>query len=372
MRVSGSPEPRDVPYTAWIRTIPGYKGNPCDGHCDGHCSKDGGRERRDTGGESARKPRDTVFAPAIRTIPAIDGPGVPIDTRKGRAPHGTLYESTVRYVPVAAGAGKPLEMHAQARAVDLGVAFLATQRMPASLSRPKRTALSVALHAIAIGVPVFLSLWYGSSKLDLAKFERTWLVAPLPPAAASAYHPPAVVKAPAQTMARRAPAPGQVVMPLAIPQHPALIAEAPPPMPEEAPGVPVGIPGGVSEGAGDLLAALALPPPVAAPAPATVTAAEKPLAPVHVGGVIQPPHALLQLAPEYPKLARLSRVQGDVVITAIIDAHGKVVQMKVMSGPPLLFEAALETLKHWVYEPTELNGRPVPIEMNVTIHFRLS
>jgi protein TonB len=61
-----------------------------------------------------------------------------------------------------------------------------------------------------------------------------------------------------------------------------------------------------------------------------------------------------------------------VIIDAIIDEHGNIAQMNVVSGPPLLIQAALEALRKWKYEPTYLNDEPVPVQLNVTVSFRVN
>jgi TonB family protein len=58
-----------------------------------------------------------------------------------------------------------------------------------------------------------------------------------------------------------------------------------------------------------------------------------------------------------------------VVVNAVIDEHGNVVQAHIVSGHPLLMTAALNAVLQWKYEPTLLNGTPVAIEMEVTVHF---
>jgi protein TonB len=65
-------------------------------------------------------------------------------------------------------------------------------------------------------------------------------------------------------------------------------------------------------------------------------------------------------------------VQGDVKIDAILDEQGNVIDMKVVSGHPLLYQAALDALSKWKYEPTYLNDEPIAVELVVTITFQLS
>ncbi len=70
--------------------------------------------------------------------------------------------------------------------------------------------------------------------------------------------------------------------------------------------------------------------------------------------------------------ARQMRVEGDVTIQADIDAGGNVLGMKVVSGPRVLHEAAMEALRRWKYDPATLNDQPVPSNTLVTIKFRLN
>jgi len=59
------------------------------------------------------------------------------------------------------------------------------------------------------------------------------------------------------------------------------------------------------------------------------------------------------------------------VIDCVIDTHGNVTQMKVVSGSPLLVQSAMQALSEWKYQPTLLNGHPVSVEMLVTVNFQL-
>jgi TonB family protein len=62
---------------------------------------------------------------------------------------------------------------------------------------------------------------------------------------------------------------------------------------------------------------------------------------------------------------------GEVVIDAVLDERGNVTDMKVLSGPPLFYSAALAALAEWKYEPTYLNDEPISVQLIVTISFRL-
>jgi len=92
---------------------------------------------------------------------------------------------------------------------------------------------------------------------------------------------------------------------------------------------------------------------------------------VRVGGDVQAPRLLSRVQPVYPAVARTARIEGDVVVDAIIDEHGNVVKAHVVSGPGLLVPAALAAVQQWKYAPTYLNGVAVPIGMNVVVQFHL-
>jgi protein TonB len=99
---------------------------------------------------------------------------------------------------------------------------------------------------------------------------------------------------------------------------------------------------------------------------------EPPAGPVRVGGNIKEPKKLRNVPPQYPDVAKQARVQGVVVLEATIDRSGRVDNVRVLRGIPLLNEAALDAVRKWVYSPTMLNGEPVPVVMTVTVNFTLS
>jgi TonB family protein len=69
---------------------------------------------------------------------------------------------------------------------------------------------------------------------------------------------------------------------------------------------------------------------------------------------------------------RFLDIWGTVVVDAVIDGHGNVVQARVVSGHPLLMDAALKAVLLWKYDPTTLNGQPVSVELQVQVHFKLN
>jgi protein TonB len=116
-------------------------------------------------------------------------------------------------------------------------------------------------------------------------------------------------------------------------------------------GVPGGVVGGIVGGGGEA--------PPATPA-------------VRVGGQIKEPKKLKHVNPVYPAIARQARVQGVVVLECTINRQGRVADIKILRGIPLLDAAAIEAVRQWVYEPTLINGKPVPVIMTVTLNFRIA
>lgn len=92
-------------------------------------------------------------------------------------------------------------------------------------------------------------------------------------------------------------------------------------------------------------------------------------APLRVGGEVKPPRMISSVLPVYPSIARQAGQEGNVVIETVVDKTGNVASMKVVSGPPMLRQAALDALRQWKYEPSMLNGQPVSVQMIVTIQF---
>jgi protein TonB len=97
----------------------------------------------------------------------------------------------------------------------------------------------------------------------------------------------------------------------------------------------------------------------------------QPSAPIPVGGDVTSVQLISSVPPVYPQLARTQRVSGEVKIDALIGENGRVTGTKVISGPVLLHQAAMDALRQWKYKPATLNGKPVSMHLVVTIQFRL-
>lgn len=96
-----------------------------------------------------------------------------------------------------------------------------------------------------------------------------------------------------------------------------------------------------------------------------------PAAPLPVGGDVKSARLISSTAPVYPTIARAQRISGDVKIDALVEANGVVSSMKVVAGPPLLQQSAMEAVRHWRYQPAQLDGKAVPMHLTVTVQFKL-
>jgi periplasmic protein TonB len=117
--------------------------------------------------------------------------------------------------------------------------------------------------------------------------------------------------------------------------------------------VPGAIPGGAANGIGGI-----------APSDSQPTAPPRPKTDIHE------PKLISSVSPAYPEIARRQNVQGDVVVDLLVDETGKVADAKVISGPSLLREAALESLRKNKYNPATLDGKPASAHVTVTVHFK--
>jgi protein TonB len=233
---------------------------------------------------------------------------------------------------------------------------------------------SIGVHFAILAVLLILPLYF-TTGLDTRKLNLTFLAPPMMPSAAP---PPAPMISsavrPAQVTPVRIFTPGQLTAPTFIPKAVVATQGA---SPEEAlmgvaGGLPGGVPGGIPGGqmggvlGGVLGGALKGAPPLAPPI------ASGPRLPVRVGGDVKPPRLLYGPEPEYPSLAKMSRLSGVVVIEAVIDEHGSVKGMRVISGHPLLIPSALSAVSKRRYEPTILDGEPTPIDLRVEVSFSFS
>ncbi len=136
-------------------------------------------------------------------------------------------------------------------------------------------------------------------------------------------------------------------------------------------GIIGGVPGGVSGGVMGVPGELG--PPIPTAASATVFAPpSNGVERIRVGGNVQASNLIKKVVPMYPPLAKQARIQGVVRFTALIDKEGNIVSLQLVSGHPLLAEAALEAVKQWQYKPTLLNGNPAEVITQIDVNFTLT
>lgn len=98
----------------------------------------------------------------------------------------------------------------------------------------------------------------------------------------------------------------------------------------------------------------------------------EPEGPIYVGGDVQAPEKVFYPQPQYTEIARKARVQGVVIVQAIIDKEGSVTNVKVLKGLSMgLDDEAVKAIKKWKFKPATLNGKPVDVYYNLTVNFRL-
>jgi protein TonB len=218
-----------------------------------------------------------------------------------------------------------------------------------------------------IGFLLLLPLWF----TEVLPMEQlvTLLVAPPPPPppAASTASRPKVVKVASNIAYGRLRAPSR------IPAKVQMIKDddAPPPTITDGVvgGVPGGIPGGQLDGViGGIIGSTSslAAPALLKPKPVVPSVQRVRVSPGVIKGLL-----IHRVEPIYPFLAQQARIQGVVVLTAIIDKDGNVERLQLVNGHPLLAPAAIEAVKQWRYKPFLLNGQPLEVETTVTVDFHL-
>ena len=223
-------------------------------------------------------------------------------------------------------------------------------------SRGRTTTFSFILEAVIVGVMVLIPLLF-TEALPKAQLMMA-LVAPPPPPPPPP--PPAVkiVKVVQTDIVN-----GQLRTPTKIPKKVEIIKEeeAPPPSMGVVGGVPGGLPGGSM---GGVMGSIIGGTPTAVPKVAVQR--------VRVSQGVTAGLVIHKVQPMYPPLARTARVQGAVQLAAIIGKDGTIQNLHVISGHPLLTQAALDAVKQWRYKPYILNGEPVEVDTQITVNFTLS
>ena len=216
---------------------------------------------------------------------------------------------------------------------------------------------SIVLHALTLAAILVVPLLTDDRLPDHAGQVEAFFASPIelaPPPPP----PPPPSAAPAVSRAPQPVRTGGFVAPVEVPTE--IVPEAGLDLGIEgglAGGVEGGVPGGV---VGGIVGGL----PDAPPPP--------PTGPVRVGLDVREPRKVKHVPPVYPAIAAESRLEGVVVLECVIDPRGRVVDVKVERGLPLLDEAATEAVRQWVYTPTLINGVPTSVIMTVRVTFRLA
>jgi protein TonB len=226
--------------------------------------------------------------------------------------------------------------------------------------------ISFTVQCLVIGTLIIVPLMY----TDVLPKQQllTFLMAPPPPPP-----PPPAAQAVAKVVRQIQSEllDGQLRTPSRIPEKVQMIREeeAPPPLSSMggvvggvAGGIPGGQLGGVIGGIVNQTSSLAAVPKLAAVQPKRIRVSQG----VTRGLLIQ------RIEPIYPPLARQARVQGDVVLKAIVSKEGEIKELELVSGHPMLAPAAIEAVKRWRYRPFLLNGEPIEVETLVTVMFRIT
>jgi len=226
--------------------------------------------------------------------------------------------------------------------------------------RGATTVVSFILELIFLGILVLLPLIF--TEALPTKQLMTMLTAPPPPP------PPPPPPAAAPVIVKKMQSEldnGQLRTPTAIPKKIQMIKEDETPNVGTA-GVVGGVPGGVPGGTmGGVLGSVMSSVPSAMPKAATPQR-------VRVSQGVSQGLLIHKVQPSYPPLARQARIQGVVVLQALIGKDGTITNLHVVSGHPMLTNSALEAVKEWRYKPYYLNGEPVEVETTINVNFTLS
>lgn len=204
--------------------------------------------------------------------------------------------------------------------------------------------------------------------LPPAQFSMT--IGPPPPAPRPPDHTPAIKPRP--TRAPPLPFRGELLLPTRIPPHTVLITDT-----GSAPSPEIGVPGSFGDSAGgnpllqNLLGGMPAPArPIEKAAEPKLATAEEPKR-IRASS-LDPGRLLRKVDPLYPPIARSARIEGTVELRAVIGTDGRVRELIVLSGHPLLRKAALDAVSQWIYQPPVLNGQKVEIVAPVQVIFRMS
>ncbi len=218
--------------------------------------------------------------------------------------------------------------------------------------------VSIGVHGLVIGLALGMSIWFVEDVPEPPIPVTFYAAAPPPPPPPPAAPKPAAQPKP-QVQKIVPIKPAEMTAPTIIPESiPEPLAEPEAEAPESEGGVEGGVVGGVP---GGVLGGV-----VGGTGPGT---GDEPL---RVGGDVKAPVLLQKIEPGYPEAARKARMEGVVILEAIITSEGAVQDVKVLkSVNPLLDASAVRAVSQWKYRPATLNGRAVRVYLTVTVTFNL-
>ncbi|MFN2385134.1 MAG: TonB family protein [Thermoanaerobaculia bacterium] len=221
--------------------------------------------------------------------------------------------------------------------------------------------VSIALHVLVLGAVLGASIWFVEDVPEPPIPVTFYAAAPPPPPPP----PPAAPKpaAPKPEVVKPIPVkPTEMTAPTIIPETVPVPLSAPEEDIPEGEGVEGGVEGGVPGGVpGGVLGGV--------PGGTGPGVGDEPL---RVGGEVKAPQLTNKVEPSYPEAARKARMEGVVILEAIITASGSVEDVRVLkSVNPLLDSAAQRAVQQWRYRPATLNGRAVRVYLTVTVTFNL-
>lgn len=221
------------------------------------------------------------------------------------------------------------------------------------------TLASFTMQTLAVGMLLVLPLIYSEG---LPKLRVTTIGAPIGPPAGRRMEGVRHASGPSRPLQRTS----EIMAPPSIPSR---IDRSPEPIPAPADDCPTCVPGGTSDPtAGNNPIWGAIPSSNSAPAPIPTL---KPAPPPRISRMMEG-NLIYRPQPVYPPIAHQGRIQGAVVLRAIISKSGTIENLQTLSGHPLLVPAAVEAVKQWRYRPYVLNGEPVEVETQITVNFILS
>ena len=220
------------------------------------------------------------------------------------------------------------------------------------------TLASFTMQTLAVGMLLALPLIYSEG---LPKLRVTTIGAPIGPPPGRRAEGVRHAAGPARPLTRVIGLFAPIRVPSEIPKGDDRVPE---PEPDECTNC---VPGGAGPtGSGNSVLDSIGKTPAVVPTPTLKTAPPPRVSRMMEGNLIYKPQ------PAYPPRAREVRVQGPVVLRAIISKAGTIENLQALSGHPLLVPAALEAVKQWRYRPYVLNGEPVEVETQITVNFILS